>query len=169
MADLNNQWWRLRSKHGRGMLFSSPELMWEAACEFFVFKNESDYWKTTEVAYDKTLGEFKDKEYIVKPPFTWEGLCLYMGCGLAYFRQFKSTILKRRKANEPDETDEDFLTVINLIDQVITTQQLEGASAGKFNANITARYLGLKDQQQLSTPNEDGSDSNEFKVTLKIE
>ena len=30
-----NQFWKQRSKHGRDMLFASPTLLWEAACEYF--------------------------------------------------------------------------------------------------------------------------------------
>ena len=34
-ASKNNQFWKLRSKHGRDTLFSSPELLWSAAYEYF--------------------------------------------------------------------------------------------------------------------------------------
>jgi hypothetical protein len=34
-APKGNQFWKLRSKHGRDTLFESPEKMWEAACEYF--------------------------------------------------------------------------------------------------------------------------------------
>lgn len=40
-ASKNNQFWKLRSKHGRDTLFSSPELLWSAACEYFDWCDEN--------------------------------------------------------------------------------------------------------------------------------
>ncbi len=34
-APLGNQFWKLRSKHGRDKIFADPETMWEAACDYF--------------------------------------------------------------------------------------------------------------------------------------
>ena len=34
-APKGNQFWKLRSKHGRDKLFTTPELLWQAACEYF--------------------------------------------------------------------------------------------------------------------------------------
>ena len=37
-APKGNQFWMLRSKHGRDKLFATPEALWEAACEYFQWK-----------------------------------------------------------------------------------------------------------------------------------
>ena len=34
-APTGNEFWKLRSKHGRDKLFQSPELLWDAAEEYF--------------------------------------------------------------------------------------------------------------------------------------
>ncbi len=36
-APKNNKFWMLRSRHGRDTLFASPELLWEAATEYFTW------------------------------------------------------------------------------------------------------------------------------------
>ena len=34
-APKGNEFWKLRSKHGRDKIFSDPNMLWEAACEYF--------------------------------------------------------------------------------------------------------------------------------------
>jgi hypothetical protein len=34
-APKGNEFWKLRSKHGRDKLFATPELFWQAALEYF--------------------------------------------------------------------------------------------------------------------------------------
>ena len=43
-ASKNNQFWKLRNKHGRDTLFSSPELLWSAACEYFDWCDENPWY-----------------------------------------------------------------------------------------------------------------------------
>ena len=31
----NNQFWKQRTKHGRDKIFTDPQILWEAACEYF--------------------------------------------------------------------------------------------------------------------------------------
>lgn len=40
-APKGNQFWMLRSKHGRDKLFATPEALWEAACEYFQWCDEN--------------------------------------------------------------------------------------------------------------------------------
>jgi len=32
---IGNEFWKARSKHGRDKIFTTPEILWEAACEYF--------------------------------------------------------------------------------------------------------------------------------------
>ena len=43
----------LRSKHGRDKLFATPELLWDAACEYFQWCDENPW--TTRKAIQKTV------------------------------------------------------------------------------------------------------------------
>jgi hypothetical protein len=131
-APKGNKFWELRSKHGRDKLFATPELLWEAACEYFEWCRENPWIKKDWVGKD---AEEVDRE--TERPFTLTGLCIYLDCSSSYFRSFKSTL---------QEKDKDFLTIITRIEEIIYTQKFEGAAVGAFNANIIARDLGLSDK-----------------------
>ncbi|HXP53156.1 MAG TPA: DNA-packaging protein [Bacteroidia bacterium] len=130
-APEGNQFWKLRSKHGRDILFATPELLWDAACEYFEWCDEN---KLMEVDF-----RGKDADRVNIPhmrPYTLHGLCLYLDCGTAYFRNF----------NPPNE---DFKSVITRITETIYNQKFEGAAAGFLNPNIIARDLGLTEKTEV--------------------
>ncbi|MBA9076087.1 DNA-packaging protein [Rufibacter quisquiliarum] len=121
------------------MLFASPILLWESACEYFEWCDNNPWFKKDWVG--------KDANEVDRPnarPYTMSGLCLFLDCSESYFRVFKS--------NPPKKASEDFLTVITRIEQTIYTQKFEGAVVGAFNANIISRDLGLVDKKEVSDP-----------------
>lgn len=126
-APKGNQFWKMRSKHGRDKLFATPELLWSAASEYFELCDKNPY-----------INKFGQS---VKMPYTLAGLTLYINSNEAYFRNFKKNC------------DEDFNTVINNIEQTIENQQYIGAVTGDYNPNIIARKLGLSDRQELTGKN----------------
>lgn len=134
-APKNNQYWKLRSRHGRKKLFSTPEALWEAACEYFEYCDENP-WTFTKT---KTKGKaIETEETSNQRPYSLTGLMTYLDVGKAYWRQFKAS-----------NQNEDFSTVITRIEDIIEVQQFEGACVGAFNANIIARKLGLADKQEI--------------------
>lgn len=136
-APKGNEFWKNRSTHGRDKLFDTPELMWAAACEYFE-------WADKNVFYKSEFKEGRMRKIPVKRPYTLHALCLYLNCGLAYFREFK-----RNK----DRCTHDFMTIINQIEDVVYNQKFEGAASGFFNSNIIARDLGLSDKQHIESEN----------------
>jgi len=141
-APSNNQFWKLRSKHGRDKLFATPELMWEAACEYFQWC-EDNPWMKTETTIRGANTDVKTTP--TERPFTMQGLCLYLDCNTQYFNQFKK---------ELKEDDKDFSLVITRIEENIYKQKFEGAAVGAFNANIIARDLGLTDNKNIDLKDE---------------
>lgn len=142
-APKGNQFWKLRSKHGRDKLFASPDLLWEAACEYFEWCENNPFYETKAMTVSAGMNagsSIELHEIPVKRPFTLHGLCLYLNCVTSYFRAFKSTI---------KEEDKDFLTVIEQVEEVIYDQKFSGAASGFFNANIIARDLGLAEKSEL--------------------
>lgn len=133
-APTGNEFWKLRSKHGRDTLFASPDLLWEAACEYFQWCDSNPWKKKDWVGKD---GDEVERE--TPRPYTLSGLCLYLGCCSSYFREFKSN---------PPKNAKDFLTIITRIEETIYTHKFEGAAVGAFNANIIARDLGLVDKKE---------------------
>jgi len=133
-APKGNQFWKLRSKHGRDKLFSSPDLLWKAACEYFQW---CDDHPLLEIDF-----KGKDAERVEVPrmrPYTLQGLCLYLDCNTDYFRQFKQSEAGKTK---------DYSWVISRIEETIYNQKFSGAAAGFLNANIIARDLGLADKKE---------------------
>lgn len=143
-APIGNRFWELRSKHGRDKLFETPELLWEAACEYFVWCVENPLKEAKAFNYQ---GDVIIAEVNKMRAFTLNALCLYLGCSTSYFRAFKSTL---------QEKDKDFLTVINRIEETVYNQKFEGAAADLLNANIIARDLGLKEHTDLGVTIEQG-------------
>lgn len=145
-APKGNQFWKLRSKHGRDKLFASPELLWEAACEYFEWCVENPL---IEIVHDKLKENgFGDKLTMIEipkmRPFTIQGLCGYLDCNTMYFNQFE------RKVNESDKKeDKDFSIIVTRIRETIFRQKFEGAASGFLNANIIARDLGLVDKKEV--------------------
>lgn len=139
-APKGNEFWKLRSKHGRDKLFATPKLMWDAACEYFQWCEDNPLISIEYYGKDAVLCEVPKMR-----PFTMQGLCLYLDCNTVYFNQFESE-LKDKK----DELSKDFSKIVTRIRETIYKQKFEGAAAGFLNANIIARDLGLSDKKELS-------------------
>jgi hypothetical protein len=136
-APKGNQFWKLRSKHGRDKLFKTPALLWEAACEYFQWCEENPLYERKAFMYQ---GKIVFDDVPKMRAMTLSQLCFYLNCSESYFRAFKSTL---------QEKDKDFLTVITEIEQTIYNQKFQGASADMLNANIIARDLGLSDKTEV--------------------
>lgn len=127
-APEGNQFWKLRSKHGRDKLFESPELLWEAAQEYFEWCEENPL---IEIDF-----KGKDADRVELPKmraFTWDGLELYLD--IYSLRDYKTN---------PEYKD--FSQVITRVEKIIRDQKFTGAAAGFLNPNIIARDLGLTDK-----------------------
>ncbi len=149
-APKNNQFWKLRNKHGREKLFASSQLLWVAATEYFQWCDNHP-WEKVEQAKLAARPHVDDKGKVTFPdsiirmptqrPYTLTGLCLYLDCNTGYFRDFKG------------KATQDFSSVITRIEETIYTQKFEGAAVGAFNANIIARDLGLREKVDANNTN----------------
>lgn len=143
-APRGNKYWKLRSSHGRDYLFATPEKMWEAACEYFDWCDRNNWKKNEAIKSGENAG--KIIKVPISRPYSMSGLCIYLGCNQGYFYDFKKNCGK------------DFSDIITRIEEIIETQQFEGAVVGVFNANIIARKLGLSEKTE-----------NESNITIKNE
>lgn len=138
-APLGNRFWELRSKHGRDKLFATPQLLWEAAVEYF------EYCENNPLKEEKVFnyqGDIVRADIAKMRAMTLSGLCFYLKCNEAYFRTFKAQLPK---------DEQEFNTVISEIESVIYNQKFQGAAADLLNANIIARDLGLSDKQEIQS------------------
>ena len=139
-APRGNQFWKLRSKHGRKALFESPELLIQSAQEYFDWCDKHTWYKQEAVKSGSECGRIIDIP--VKRPYSLSGLCVYLGCSQGYFNKLK------KKCND------EFLEAIEQIENIIETQQFEGAVTGIFNTSIIARKLGLREQTDKTSNGE---------------
>lgn len=140
-APKGNKFWELRSKHGRDKLFKSPELLWDAACDYFKWCEDNPFQE--ELAFHSQGVITKDSISKMRP-FTMEGLCHYLDCNKVYFNHFKTDL----EGKEDDES-KGFSNVVTRIREVVYRQKFEGAASGFLNPNIIARDLGLIDKKEL--------------------
>lgn len=152
-APKGNQFWKLRSKHGRDKIFKTPELMLEAASEYFQWCEDNPFY---EVVLSKNYSKpFKDAngEVYFPPntenlpkmrPFTMQGLCIFLGVNTVYFNQFEEGL-----KGKDDETSKDFSKIVTHIRDIIYNQKYSGAASGFLNPNIIARDLGLSDTREI--------------------
>lgn len=130
-APLGNQFWKLRSKHGRDKIFTDPQILWEAACEYFEATDKRKWTKKDWVGKDAMEVERENET-----PYTKSGIALFIGCEWRTIEALK------------DNDNKDFLSIVTRIEQIIWTQKFEGATVGAFNSSIIARELGLSDKQE---------------------
>jgi len=136
---IGNQFWKMRSKHGRDTIFESPEILWQESCKYFE-------WCESHPLYESKAFNHQGEVIIAKLPkmraLTLAGLCFFLRCNEHYLRQLR--------ANE----NKDFSSVISEIEKVIYNQKFQGAAADLLNANIIARDLGLKDNTDFTSKGE---------------
>jgi hypothetical protein len=158
-APKKNQFWKLRSKHGRDKLFASPDLLWKAACEYFEHTDARKWTKKDWVGKDA-----QEVERETETPYTLTGLCLYLDCSDTYFNHFAKLLEGR-----DDQESKDFIEIVMRVRQIIYTQKFEGAAVGTFNSSIIARDLGLREKTDTEVSGNDGKPiEQEVTITLNL-
>lgn len=128
-APTGNQFWKIRSKHGRDRIFTDENVLWEAAQEYFEWCDANPLQSYEWNGKDPVKCELdKVRAYTLK------GLCIYLDVNEKYF-------------NHITEDNKDLINVATRIRQIIYTQKFENAAAGLLNPNIIARDLGLVEKQ----------------------
>lgn len=130
-APIGNKYWQLRSKHGRDKLFATPELLWEAAKEYFEWCDNNPVLKEDYVGKDANRVERQ-----LQRPYTISGLCVYIDASRQWWNEFRGNASK------------DFLVVLSRIEEIIYSQKFDGAAVGVFNQSIIARDLGLVERTE---------------------
>lgn len=134
-APKGNQFWKARSKHGRDKIFTDPDKLWEAACEYFQWVEDNPLWECKVAQYQGVPVEMTVPKMRA---MTIEGLCLFLDVSTQTWYEYYGR--------------NDYSDVTRKIDNVIRSQKFAGAAADLLNANIIARDLGLKDGQEISGP-----------------
>lgn len=135
-APLGNSFWKARTKQCRHKLFTSPDILWAAAVEYFE-------WVDANPLIEHKVTQFQGNPVEMQEPkmraMTINGFCLFLGINISTYKNYKA-----------NDNYKDYFSVMETIDETIRDQKFSGAAAGLLNTNIIARDLGLKE----STTNE---------------
>ena len=139
-APVGNKFWMMRSSHGREPIFANPDVLWNAACEYFEWVQENPLLE--EKIFHASGVVTKDKVTKMRA-MTIQALCFFLDISDEAWSDYCN-----RK---------DFIGITARIKKVIYSQKLEGAAADLLNPNIIARELGLADKSHTEITGKDGT------------
>lgn len=134
-APEKNNFWTLRSKHGRDLIIANPEIMLQAAEEYFKLVDDNPWHKNEAIKGGDAAGTIVPIP--TQQPYTLKGLYHFLDIDGETWRNYRE---------RPD-----FKAVVQRIDDYIYNQKFVGATVGAFNANIIARDLGLVDKKEIES------------------
>lgn len=143
-----NQFWKLRTKHGRDKLFSDASVLLEEAYAYFDWCDRHPQNKVELVKYK---GDHEEAEVPLGRPYSVDGFTCYLRVSKGYFWSAKANLRDKIERGKATTSEVELLETIELIEQMIRTQQIDGAMVGIFNANLTARLNGIADRQDITT------------------
>jgi hypothetical protein len=137
-APLNNNFWTLRSKHGRDLIIANPKVLLEAAGEYFDYVDANPWFKMEAIKGGDAAGTLV--KIPTQQPYTLKGLCHFLDIDFSTWGNYKER--------------ENFKPIIEKIEDYVYNQKFAGAAVGAFNANLIARDLGLVDKKDVTSDNE---------------
>lgn len=128
-----NQYWKLRSKHGRAKAYQTPDALWMACCEYFEWVESNPLREEKAFSYQ---GDIIKTDVTKMRAMTIQGLCLHLGISDETWANYRQ--------------NSDYVGITSLVEKIIYEQKFSGAAADLLNANIIARELGLADKREHS-------------------
>lgn len=134
----------IASRVGRPPLYPDPEDLAKVADEYFTWCDNNPIETSTrklvgaeQSAKSGSKAKSDETKFTARRAYTLDGFCLF--ARISDWSSFKSA---------EAHSDTEYLAVIHAIEQTIRDQQVSGALAGVFNANIVARLNGLAEVQK---------------------
>lgn len=135
-APENNKYWKFRNKHGRDHQYT-PEKLREELTMYMEWLEANPLVEEKIFPYQGQIVKGKLNKMRAA---TIKGFCLFADICETTFSNYRK--------------NQDFVSVIHEIENIIYAQKFEGASADMLNANIIARDLGLKDKSDITSGDE---------------
>jgi hypothetical protein len=165
VAPKKNEFWKLRSKHGREKIFASPALLWSAAMEFMEALHGSPLKSYDYKSSMKTIRKVTIP--LMRAP-TWQRFGLFCEVDSSFFKNFKlrlkkevETLNAKKKLSKKDKEklalNEDFIAILTRIQDLFFAEKFEGAAAGILKESIISRDLHLQDTAKVDHKSSDGS------------
>ncbi|MEE9223051.1 MAG: terminase small subunit [Nitrosomonadaceae bacterium] len=138
-APKGNKLWELRKISGRPLIYKKPINLWNACVAYFEWCDNN---KIPEQKVFSNNGKCHVKTVKHIRAMTYQGLCVHLGISK------KTWDLYRER--------DDFIPIVQQVENIMFEQKFSGAAAGMLNANIIARELGLADKQDNTISAPDG-------------
>lgn len=132
-----HKYWQFMEYPGRPRKYPKPRDLWKAACSYFDWTDETPINELKHMVVDKDLREVEQPR---PRAMTITALCRHIGITQALWCRWKK------------ERDDEYVTVMNTIEEVIRDQKFTYAAVGMMNSTLISRDLGLADKQELSGP-----------------
>lgn len=131
VAPAGNQFWKVRSTHGRAPIFATPDALWDACVEYFDWVEQTPLWEDKIVSFQ---GVTTHEPIAKMRAMTISGLCIFLDIDQSTWFDYRNK--------------QDFTKIVARVEAVIRDQKFAGAAADLLNANIIARDLGLADKNE---------------------
>jgi hypothetical protein len=135
-AILGNQFWKMRSSHGRKPLFENGEKLWDACVEYFEWVEANPLKEEKIFTYE---GRIVRGEVRRMRAMTLDGLYTFLDISPQAWHNFRSR--------------EGLSETVDQVERVIRDYKFAGAAADLLNAQIIARDLGLRDGMEHTGAN----------------
>lgn len=156
--------WQHMNPIGRPPKFKSAKLLWEKAAEYFAWVDSNPipleggtYVYRRMVKGNDELKKAENNSTAPRP-YTLSGFCAFANI-CRQWADFKNTYCAK---------SEEFREVINAIENIIRTQQVEGAMVKLYDSNLTARLNGITDKTQTEVTGADGQPLAQAPITIQI-
>jgi len=136
-APKGNKYWESRRTHGNHRVFDTPQDLWSAAVDYFIYIEENPLQAADLV---KHQGEAKVAFVPKMRAMTEEDFCIQTKMSQSTWTNYCTG----------EGTYKDFLAISLEIKSIIRTQKFQGAAADLLNGSIIARDLGLVDKQEVN-------------------
>ena len=139
------QYWKHKEKFKTGRKYSPTEL-WDSAVEYFEFASNSPLQDSKLYIVE---GKLTNGDTPKQRIFTVQGLCAFLDISTTCYYGYKK--------------DAKYVEVIDRIENIIQTQELELAAANMANSTIVSRNLGQVDNTRITL-----SDAEETQTALSV-
>lgn len=154
-----NQLWKIRTLVGRAKLFEDGATLWAEACAYFDWCDKNPWMRPELVKYQ---GEAEEYNVPLGRPYTMGGLSVYLNVSQSYFSSCKAHLREKQEKGRATEAEIGIIEAIELIEEVVRTNNIEGAVLNVYNSNFIARMHGIAD-----TVNNNGTGEAIIRVTVR--
>lgn len=141
--------------------YKKPQDLWNDALLYFEWCDENPVdapinvirYKKEKHGGSKEMKK-QDQQENISRPYTLYGFCAFTG--ITKWSSFKAKMTNPEKVLRWQEFEDVILTIEN----VIASQQIDGAMTGVFKENLTARLNGLADKNQQEISGEINDNKN---------